>query len=54
MGKKFGFGWSWKRAFGLQTLRQSIARALGTPTTKLGFERKIGRTIMRMFFGKKW
>ena len=53
MGKKFGCGWSWKRAFGLQALRQALARVLGTPTTKLGFERKIGRTIMRMFF-KKW
>ena len=53
MGKKFGFSWSWKRAFGFQALRQSFARFLRTPTTKLGFERKIGRKIMRIFF-KKW
>ena len=53
MGKKFGFSWSWKRAFGFQTLRQNIARFIGMPTTKLGLERKIGAWILSLFFGKR-
>tara|TARA_R100000278_G_C5457714_1_gene159753 strand:- start:698 stop:862 length:165 start_codon:yes stop_codon:yes gene_type:complete len=53
MGKKFGFSWSWKRAFGFQTLRQNIARAIGVPTTKFGLQRKIGAFILSLIFGKK-
>jgi len=53
MGKKFGFSFSWKRALGISAVRQKIAKATGIPTTKGGIERKIGRTILSLIFGKK-
>jgi hypothetical protein len=53
MGKKHGFSWSWKRAFGIQTLRQDIARTIGFPTTKLGIQRKIGAMVIGLIFGGK-
>ena len=53
MGKKFGFSWSWKRAFGIQKIRQDIARFTGIPTTKLGRQRKLGSIILKFFFGNK-
>jgi len=48
MGKRktYGFSWSWKRAIGLSGLRNRIARATGIPTTKSGWERKIGRVLI--------
>jgi len=53
MGKKFGFSFSWKRALGISTIRQKIAKTTGIPTTKGGIERKIGRLVLSLFFGKK-
>jgi hypothetical protein len=50
---KFGFSWSWKRALGISGARASIARKTGIPTTRGGVERKIGRMILEMFFGRK-
>lgn len=49
MGRKFGFSWSWKRASGLSALRGRIARKSGIPTTKSGLQRKIGRSILKLF-----
>ena len=53
MRKKFRFSLSWKPAFGFQTLRQNIARAIGVPTTKFGLQRKISAFILSLFFGKR-
>ena len=49
MSDKFGLSWSWKRAIGLSGLRCKISRIIGIPTTRAGLERRIGRTILRMF-----
>ena len=49
MGKKFGLSWSWKRALGISGARQSFARKTGICTTKSGWERKIGRTLLNLF-----
>lgn len=51
---KYGFSFSWKRLIGLTGFRTSIARKTGVPTTKGGMERKIGRSLIRLIFGKKW
>ena len=51
---KYGFSFSWKRLIGLTGFRTSIARKTGIPTTKGGMERKIGRSLIRLIFGKKW
>ncbi len=53
MGKKFGFSFSWKRAVGISSAKQRFARFTGMPTTKSGVERKIGRILLAILFGKK-
>lgn len=53
MGKKIGFSFSWKRLLGISGLRNKIARKTGIPTTKLGFQRKIGSWILSLLFGKR-
>jgi hypothetical protein len=50
---KFGFSFSWKRLLGLSGLRNSVSQKTGIPTTRGGAERKIGRWILNMLFGKK-
>jgi len=45
MGRKFGFSFSAKRALGISSLKGSIARATGIPTTRSGLYRKIGRAV---------
>ncbi len=45
MGRKFGFSFSAKRALGLSSVKASIARATGIPTTRSGLYRKIGRAV---------
>ncbi|MDR3111733.1 MAG: hypothetical protein LBU55_00985 [Elusimicrobiota bacterium] len=47
--KKYGFSFSWKRALGISSARQKIARKTGIPTTKSGIERKIGRLVLSIF-----
>lgn len=47
-----GVSFSLKRALGITQLKQKIARETGIPTTKQGIERKIGKSIMNLFFGK--
>lgn len=51
--KKFGFGFSLKRAIGITKLKQDFARNTGIPTTKGGLERKIGRAVLNLFRKKK-
>lgn len=41
-----GLSFSWKRAIGLTAARQRFARRAGIPTTRGGFERKIGRAAL--------
>lgn len=47
-----GLSFSWKRAFGISQAKQKIARETGIPLSKAGVERKIGKTIIKMIFGK--
>jgi len=47
--KKYGFSFSWRRALGIQTAKQRIARATGIPTTRQGRQRKLGRFILGLF-----
>lgn len=51
--KTYGLSFSWKRALGITSARQSFARKTGIPTTKEGMERKIGSLFLKMLFGKK-
>lgn len=48
--RKYGLSFSWKRAIGLSGLKTSIARQTGIPLTKSGWERKIGRILIGLFF----
>ena len=43
MGKKLGFSWSAKRAFGVSGAKNRISRKIGIPLTKSGRQRKVGR-----------
>jgi len=45
MGRKYGFSFSAKRALGISSLKGSIARITGIPTTRSGLYRKIGRIL---------
>ena len=47
-----GLSFSWKRALGITKDRQKIARTIGVPTTKQGIERKIGKMVINLLFGK--
>lgn len=47
-----GLSFSWKRALGISRAKQRFARETGIPTTKAGLERKIGKSILKMIFGK--
>jgi hypothetical protein len=47
-----GLSFSWKRALGITKARQKIARTIGVPTTKQGIERKIGKMVINLLFGK--
>jgi hypothetical protein len=49
---KYGFSFALSRLLGISGAKNSIARKTGVPTTKGGLERKIGRTIIKTFFGK--
>lgn len=40
-----GVSFSWKRAVGVSSAKQKIARATGIPTTKSGRQRKAGRAM---------
>lgn len=42
-----GLTFSWKRAVGLSGIRCRIAHLTGLPTTANGWQRKVGRTVIR-------
>ena len=48
-----GLSFSLKRAVGITSAKQKIARATGIPTTKQGLERKIGGAILNAVIGCK-
>lgn len=48
-----GLSFSWKRALGISQIKQQIARQTGIPTSKIGIERKIGKTILKLLLGEK-
>lgn len=55
MNKKIkipGVSFSWKRALGITQLKQKIARETGIPTSRQGLERKIGKCVIDLLFGK--
>jgi hypothetical protein len=45
--RKYGFSFSWKRLLGISGLKTKISRKTGIPLTKGGFERKVGRTVIK-------
>ncbi|MCR4800831.1 MAG: hypothetical protein K5860_10015 [Bacteroidales bacterium] len=47
-----GVTFSWKRALGLTKIKQRISKKTGVPLTKQGMERKIGRKLLDLLFGK--
>lgn len=47
-----GLSFSWKRALGITQAKQDFARKTGVPTTKAGLERKVGKALLKMIFGK--
>jgi len=51
--KNFGFSFSWKRALGITSAKQSFSRKIGIPMSKASAERKIGSLFLKMLFGKK-
>jgi hypothetical protein len=50
---KFGFSFSWKRALGISSAKQKIAKQTGMATSKAGVERKIGAFLINLLLGKK-
>lgn len=46
-----GLSFSWKRALGLTGLRLKASHAIGVPTTKQGFERRVGAWLLGLLFG---
>lgn len=47
-----GLSFSLKRALGVTQTKQKFASQTGIPTTKTGLERKVGKIILKMLFGK--
>ena len=46
-------GFSWKTLLGITNTKRQFARKTGIPTTKSGVERKVGRMVLDLLFGKK-
>ena len=47
-----GVSFSWKRALGITQAKQKFARQTGIPTSKTGLERKLGKALLKVLFGK--
>lgn len=43
-----GVSFSWKRALGITSAKQQLAKETGIPTTKAGFEKKVGKTVISL------
>ena len=48
-----GITFSLKRALGITQMKQQIARRTGIPTSKAGMERKVGKALIDILFGKR-
>lgn len=48
-----GLSFSWSRLLGIAGLKNKIARKTGIPTTRGGLERKLGRMLIELVFGKR-
>lgn len=48
-----GLSFSWKRAFGISAAKARVSRAIGIPLTEGGREKKVGRFVLGLFFGRK-
>ena len=40
-----GLSFSWKRALGVSSAKQKLAKATGIPTTKSGRQKKLGKLL---------
>lgn len=49
MGKKFGFSFSAKRAFGISAAKGKLSKHTGIPLTKQGRQRKVGNAAGCIF-----
>lgn len=47
-----GVSFSWKLALGITQAKQKFARQTGIPTSKAGLERKLGKALLKVLFGK--
>lgn len=47
-----GVSFSWKRELGITQAKQKFARQTGIPTSKAGLERKLGKALLKVLFGK--
>lgn len=47
--RKYGVSFSWRRALGISGFKSRISHKTGIPLTKSGFERKVGRTVIKEF-----
>ena len=47
-----GVSFSWKRALGITQAKQKFARQTGIPTSNAGLERKLGKALLKVLFGK--
>ena len=47
-----GLSFSWRRALGVAAFKGRVSRRIGIPLTRRGRERKLGRFILRLFFGR--
>jgi len=47
-----GLSFSWRRALGITAFKGRVSRRIGIPLTRRGRERKLGRFILRLFFGR--
>ena len=48
-----GVSFSLNRALGITQAKQKLARETGIPTSKVGLERKLGKMVLNVIFGKK-
>ena len=48
-----GLSFSLKRPVGISGLKAKVAQKTGIPTTKQGLERKVGKSVLSIFAGKK-
>ena len=48
-----GLSFSWSRLLGIAGLKSKVAHKTGIPTTRGGLERRLGRMLIELVFGKR-